>query len=131
MGPTERDTNSANNSASDVTPVIVSPDLVVTKDDGITSVDTGDSVVYTIAYQNVGDVHATGVVLTETLPAGSTFDAANSDAGWSETSPGSGVYEFSVGTLNVGTSASVAFAVSVNNVIGAGIDDLINYGVHR
>ena len=120
------DPDLSDNSATDVDVIDAEPDLFVNKDDGVGVVTVGDLVIYTINYGNDGSQGATGVVLTETLPAGSSFDAANSTAGWTETSPGSGVFQFDIGALPSGTSASVAFAVIVDNPVAAGIDQLIN-----
>ena len=39
-------------------------------------------VVYTLSYTNAGTQNATGVVLTETVPANTTFNAGGSTAGW-------------------------------------------------
>src|SRR5262249_37312002 len=58
------------------------PDLVVTKSDGGATVNAGGSVAYTINYSNAGLANATGVILTEFLPAGATFNAAGSTPGW-------------------------------------------------
>ena len=62
-------------------------------------------VTYTLVYGNNGSQDATGVVITETLPANTTFDATDSTAGWVETAPGSGIYEFTIGSLAAGESA--------------------------
>ena len=53
--------------------VVVAPDLVVTKDDGVLSATDGDQLDYTITVTNVGRQTATGVAATDTLPAGTTF----------------------------------------------------------
>ena len=89
-------------------------------------VAAGDLVVYTIVYGNDGSQGATGVVLTETLPLGMSFDAANSSAGWTETAPDSGIFELAIGDLPSGTSASVDFAVVVDDPLAAGIDLVLN-----
>jgi uncharacterized repeat protein (TIGR01451 family) len=62
------DPTPGDNTDSDDTPVTAAPDLVVTKDDGGVSTTPGGTVSYTIGYANVGNVGATGVVLTETVP---------------------------------------------------------------
>jgi hypothetical protein len=66
---------------------------------------------YTINYNNAGSMvnntgtGATGVVLTETVPANGTGDMANSTPGWTLSSgnggPGS-TYTFTVGNLGDG-----------------------------
>ena len=70
-GANGADQNPADNSDSDNTPLVAVPDLQITKDDGgITSTVDG-IVAYTLNYQNAGARDATGVVITETVPAGS------------------------------------------------------------
>ena len=122
-GPDEDPTD---NSDSDTDTIAAAPDLYVTKDDGLAVVAAGNTVTYTINYGNDGSQDATGVVITETLPPGSTFNAAGSTAGWSETAPGSGIYEFNVGALASGATSSLTFSVIVNDPLAAGIDDLSN-----
>jgi uncharacterized repeat protein (TIGR01451 family) len=87
------------------------PDLVVTKSDGGATVDANGTVAYSIDYSNVGLGDSTGVVLTEFLPPGSTFDAAASTPGW--TAVGTTGFTFNVGSLSAGASGSVVFAVTV------------------
>ena len=70
------------NTDSDTTPVNALPDLVISKDDGREPARPGGKVSYTLSYQNVGDQDATGVVITETVPDGTEFDAADSTPGW-------------------------------------------------
>ncbi|MDX2417287.1 MAG: hypothetical protein QNK19_07490 [Xanthomonadales bacterium] len=70
------------NTDSDSTPVDAVPDLVISKDDGGVSARPGSTLSYTLSYQNVGDQDATGVVITETVPAGTEFIADDSTPGW-------------------------------------------------
>ena len=81
---------------------------------------------YTINYGNNGSQGATGVVITETLPAAATFNAAGSTVGWTETAPGSGIFEFNVGALTAGAGGTITFSIIVDNPLAAGIDDLVN-----
>jgi uncharacterized repeat protein (TIGR01451 family) len=62
------DPNDDNDRDTAVVPVD-QPDLVVEKDDGLTVVDPGDEVTYTITVRNEGAGDAHGVVLTDDLPA--------------------------------------------------------------
>ena len=110
--------------ASDSDPVPARPDLVMTKDDGSVTVAPGDTLAYTLTYDNVGDADAPGTVISETLPAGSSFDAGASTAGW-----------LCVGascTLSVGTvpassgPTAVTFAVDVDDPFPVGQTDLDN-----
>jgi large repetitive protein len=114
-----------NNTASDTTPVNAAPDLTLTKSDGGVSVAPGGSVTYTLGYTNAGNQGATGVVLTETVPANTTFTGSgwtctpNNNAGSSCTRP--------VGSLaGGGTPGSAAFAVTVVNPVPAGVAQISN-----
>ena len=100
------------------------PDLVVTKSDGGANVDAGSSVAYMISYSNAGLADATGVVLTEFLPAGATFNAAGSTPGW--TAVGSSEYRYTVGSLPAGASGSVQFSVTVASPVAATLELLQN-----
>lgn len=62
------------------TPITATPDLVVSKDDGLTYADVGDQVTYRITFDNVGNQVASGVVIRDTLPPGVKFLSA-SDGG--------------------------------------------------
>jgi large repetitive protein len=82
---TNRDINPANNSASIQTFVKRVPDLVVTKSDNIDGfVTPSETILYTIDFSNTGSKTAEDVVLHETLPANTVFDAASSAAGWQQ-----------------------------------------------
>jgi uncharacterized repeat protein (TIGR01451 family) len=72
-----------NNTASDTTPVDATPDLRLSKSDGGITTTPGSTVAYTLAYSNAGAQNATGVQITETVPANTPFNAGASTAGWS------------------------------------------------
>ncbi len=118
-----------NNRDDDVTPVEAQPDLVIRKDDGGVRTEPGGTVAYTLSYQNVGDQNATGVVITETVPANSSFNLAASSPGWvcgSDGSAGS-VCTLDIGDLVAGAAAvNVIFAVTVVDPLPAGVDELFN-----
>jgi len=126
-----------NNNASIITPSIgANPDLTIDKDDGLEIVAPGAHMVYRLVYENVGSQHATGVVITETVSTGVTFDLGNSTAGWVVQGTGNPavdgeaagtVLEFDVGNVNVGDSAvTVNFAVVVDNPLALGITAISN-----
>ena len=110
------DPDTGNNSTSDTTPLDATPDLVITKDDGGITAMPGDTVSYTLSYRNVGNQGATGIVITETVPAFTVFDAAASTTGWSCTpnaSAGS-VCTLAIDALAAGQpEASATFSVTV------------------
>ena len=91
----------ANNVATDTTPINAVPDLVVTKTDGGVIANPGDVVTYTIYFTNTGNQDASGVILTETLPANTTYW----NGGWTLSS---GVtYTQAVPPLAAGASGSL------------------------
>ena len=104
------------------------PDLQLTKSDGNLSATPGSVLTYTLTYTNAGTKNATGVVLTETVPANTTFNAGASTAGWACTpnSNAGSTCTLSVGTLITNTSGSAAFAVTVANPVAAGVAQLNN-----
>ena len=116
--------------ATDDTPVTATPDLAITKTAGATSVEPGDVLVYTLSYQNIGNQGATGVVITETVPANVTFNAGASTPGWScaDGSAAGTPCTFSVvGEVAAGAAAvNVLFAVNIPDPIPAGVEDIFN-----
>lgn len=112
-----------------LTPVVAQPDLSLAKSDGGVSVVPGGTVAYLLAYANDGDQAASGVTLSEVVPASTTFDAGASTAGWicvPDANPGS-VCNLTVGGLAGGGAAgSATFAVTVDSPVPAGLDEISN-----
>jgi len=123
------DPTPGNNSDGDTTPLVAVPDLIISKNDGGVSTQPGGIVVYTLAYQNVGDQSATGVVITDTVPANSVFNPASSTAGWNcvpDNSPGS-LCSVAIGALaGAGAGGSVSFAVTVDDPLAVGVTEIAN-----
>ena len=76
-GANGSDPTPSNNSDTDTDTLSSTPDLVVAKTDGETSVSPGESLTYTITVSNVGSQNATGVVLTDVVPAPLTVDSCS------------------------------------------------------
>ncbi|MCB8975991.1 MAG: carboxypeptidase regulatory-like domain-containing protein [Ardenticatenaceae bacterium] len=121
----ERDEPDVNDS-DDLTVIV--PDIVLTKTDGITVVDPGEQITYTLTVENQGTAVATGVTITETVPANTTFAGT---AGWTclpDASAGS-TCTYALGTLGIGASTDVDFSVIfdatrppvVNNVVNTAV----------
>lgn len=105
------DGDPANNIFSDIDNVLPSgPDLLVLKSDGRSAVFAGDLLTYTIAYNNVGGSTATNVMLTETLPANTSFVGPTD---WNFV--GGATYTRSIGNVSPSQSSSVQFVVRVND----------------
>jgi uncharacterized repeat protein (TIGR01451 family) len=80
----------------------------------------GATLVYTLKYSNVGGTTATAVVITETVPDHTIFNAAASTPVWScpDGSLPATVCTLSVPDLAQGGTRSVLFAVTVDNLPG-------------
>jgi CSLREA domain-containing protein len=105
------------------------PELSLTKSDGGATVTPGGTVAYTLTYANNATLGATGVVLTETVPAHTTFNAGASTAGWScapDNNAGS-TCTLTIGAL-AGTSGNqtATFAVTVDNLGLSGVTQISN-----
>jgi uncharacterized repeat protein (TIGR01451 family) len=91
-------------------------DLELSKtDNGIITVP-GGVITYTLTYSNTGVGNATGVVITETVPVSTTFNAAASaPTTWScpDGAPAGTDCTTNIGNVAGGTGGSVTFAVNV------------------
>src|SRR5205085_10087440 len=81
---------------------------------------------YLVGYRNIGNQDTTGVVLTETLPTGTSFDPT-ANPGWAD--QGNGTFTFAVGNLAAGASGSATFVVSVTSPASAGRTQIVNTAV--
>lgn len=123
--PGERDEPDVNASA---TLTVTAPDIALAKDDSLTSLVPGQTTVYTLTVSNIGGRDATGVVVTDTVPAHMAFNAGNSDPGWScvpDGNPGS-TCTYTVGNLAAGSSVAIHFALSLDSPAPAGLDEVTN-----
>lgn len=105
------------------------PDLSLTKSDGGASVAPGGTVAYTLTYGNGGGANATGVVITETVPANTSFNAGASTAGWacSPNNNAGASCTLAIGTVTAGsTGLTATFAVTVVNPVPAGVTQIAN-----
>ncbi|WP_231759362.1 isopeptide-forming domain-containing fimbrial protein [Microbulbifer elongatus] len=118
-GPDPTPDNNTDEAEFDITYV----DLAIDKDDGGITAAPGDTLVYTLNYANNGTQEATGVVITETLPEYTTFDAANSDPRWVQNG---NTLTLDLGTLAAGETGSVDFAVIFNDPMPTGVVETSN-----
>jgi uncharacterized repeat protein (TIGR01451 family) len=95
------DPNTANNVASATETPQQFADLALAKTVGNPFPNVGDAITYTVTLTNNGPGVATGVVVTDLLPAGLTFLSA---------SPSQGTYDSGTGAWMVGTVASSSSA---------------------
>jgi uncharacterized repeat protein (TIGR01451 family) len=116
------------------TPVVATPDMQIDKDDGGISAQAGDTILFTLSLTNTGDQNATGVVLTDTVPANTTFNLTASPAGWScaDGDPPGTTCTFDVSAAigvefpGNGGQATVTFAVDVDNPLAGGVTQIVN-----
>ena len=103
-------------------------DLQITKSDGGVTVEPGDTITYTLAYTNAGTGGATGVVLTETVPANTTFNPGASTAGWVCVPDGNvgSTCTLAVGAVAGSGNGSATFAVDVDNPVPAQTTEISN-----
>ncbi|MEM1111655.1 MAG: hypothetical protein AAGI11_07090 [Pseudomonadota bacterium] len=101
--------------ASDDTPLIATPDMVVQKTTGAASVLVGDVIVYDVVYRQQGNQDATGVIVREIVPLGTEYVAEASSPEWSCTdgAPGGSICVIDIGFFEAGASGEATFAVRV------------------
>jgi len=100
----------------------LAPELSLIMDDGVDDVEPGDTISYVLTYTNTGG-DATGVVITETVPANTTFDAASSDLDWA--CEPDGTCTLDLGEVAHNESDSVIFAVTVDDPL-EGVSEISN-----
>ena len=109
----EIDPDDTNNSASEDTNVNTEADLSVAKTDDPDPVIAGNSLTYTVTVTNNGPSDATGVELTDTLPAGVTFALGTPDQG--TCNEAGGIVTCDLGTIVNGASVDVTIEVTVDS----------------
>ena len=84
----------------------------------------GGTLVYTLNYSNTGGGDATGVVITDALPAKTTFSSATNSGTFA-----SGTVTWNIGTVLHGASGSVSFTVTLDAVFPQGTTPVTNSAV--
>src|SRR5207248_1433192 len=90
--------------------IVAQADLSITKVADKGSVATGGILTYTITVANNGPGAATSVVVTDALPAGTTFVSETHSQGTLTANP---PLTFSLGTINAGAFATIQITVTV------------------
>ena len=114
----------ANNSTTITTTARLVTDLSLTKTDNPDPILAGQNLTYTVTVSNGGPHNATGVTLTDTLPANVTFVSANSTAG--TCAQAAGVVTCNIGALANGASATVTIIVTTTGATAASITNTAN-----
>jgi uncharacterized repeat protein (TIGR01451 family) len=116
QSPTD-DPDSFNNADTEDTTVVTSADLSVVKSDSPDPVVAGTNLAYTITINNGGPSDAQTVVLTDGVPANTTFVSATAPAGWTLVTPGvggTGTVTATKATLAAGETATFSIVVKVD-----------------
>lgn len=101
---------------------LVPPDLTLVKSDGGITTAAGETIVYTLDYANISNTAASGVVISETVPDNTTFNAAASTANWICVLT---ACTYTLNDVPGNSSGSVVFAVDVDKPLPANVT-LIN-----
>ena len=109
--------------ASLTTTVASAPLLSIAATDAPDPVAAGGNITYTLSYSNTGNMNATGLVLSDTLPASTTYVSSTGGGTLS-----SGTVTWSFASLNAGASGSVQLVVKVQSPLANGT--LITHGAY-
>jgi uncharacterized repeat protein (TIGR01451 family) len=85
-------------------------DLSIAMSDGNAIAFPGVLVTYDIVYANLGNISATGVVITDTLPFHTAFSSSASPPGWTQVGS-SAVYRYTIPSLGVSASGHISITV--------------------
>ena len=116
------DPDLSDNEATDTDTLDAAPDLVIAKTDGFERLEGGDSTTYVITVGNVGTEDAGGVVVTDTLPTGVTFDSCTNGCD-SSALP---VVTWHLGTLGAGDARDLRVKVTVTDPVLDGTTEFVN-----
>jgi len=110
-----------NNTAEDSTPFDAEPDMHLVKVANTDDAEPGQDIAYTLTMSNVGDQGATGLVLNETVPVNTTYNALESTVGWTcEGASAGSPCEFPIEGMEALAGRTVIFSVTVDDILPAG-----------
>ena len=125
-----------NNTDDEDTPLDALPDMAVVKTNGVSIVASGVELTYTLTVRNNGSEGATGVVITDTLPAHVTYVTGSASPAFSsmDTTPPPIPGDPDVVTLTweisgewvAGTERIFTYRVTVEDPMPAGVTELVN-----
>ncbi len=110
------DSNLANNRAAQSTTVITQANLSIAKVDAPDPVIAGTNLVYTLTVANAGPSDALGVVVTDTLPTGLTYQSFTG-SNWTCTTPAASKVRCVRSSLTGGTNSPVV----LTTLVGSGV----------
>ena len=106
--PDNHDENEDDQDEVTITPQ--QPDVELTKVVDNSTPNIGEQITYTVVVSNVGSGTATGVVVSDVLPSGLTYDSHTDTAGTTYTS---GTGEWDIGSLTVSSRVTLSLVVTV------------------
>lgn len=119
----DEDGNTAPASLS--TPILAEPQLDLTKTTPNDPLEPDDLAIYTLSVDNTGNQEATGVVLTDRLPAYTSY-VQNSSGGIHDGSPEGGVIRWILGPIPANDNATRTVTVRVRDSVPAGVNTITN-----
>jgi uncharacterized repeat protein (TIGR01451 family) len=102
---------------------LYNPELRITKTDGKTDANPGESLTYTINYDNHGYGPAENTTIVDTLPERMTFVGASNGGAYD---PATRKITWNLGTVNNGVSGQLTVQVTLDPVYPAGTTTLTN-----
>ena len=113
--------------STNVTEHIVGPSVLsITKMVDKATASPGEHLLYTLSYSNTGSGDATGVVISDTLPANTTFVSATGGGVYATTT---NTVTWDIGTVSHGSTGSVTFTVQLDAVFPNGTTNVVNSAV--
>jgi len=112
QGPTTPGTDESN----EVITQLVTPELTVVKSADVAFANIGDTITYTVTVTNTGDVTAEDVVLTDPVPAGTTFVPGSVTVGGFPAPGADPNVGIPLGDIPPGGSVTVTFQVTATSV---------------
>ncbi|MDX6410525.1 MAG: hypothetical protein QOE91_41, partial [Gaiellaceae bacterium] len=109
--------------AYDMVDTVSAPALVLSKVDAGSPVGPTSNITYTLTLKNIGNAAATGVTITDPVPANTSFVSADSGG----TNSG-GTVTWSGLSIAAGSSATVHFTVSIADALKKKVDSIVNDG---
>lgn len=98
--------------------------LAISQSDGDVTADPGGDVTYTISYTNNGNADSPALVITDSLPANTTFNPTGSTAGWNCTA---GVCTLAQSALAAGGSVTdITLVVTLDDPMPNGVTLITN-----
>jgi uncharacterized repeat protein (TIGR01451 family)/fimbrial isopeptide formation D2 family protein len=114
------------NTSADQTVTVVGADLALVKNDFISTVVPGQTWTYTVTVTNNGTDTATGVVVTDILPAEVTLGTVRVNGTPTAVTPIAGGFTVALPNIAVGATVTVLVDVTLNPVVSIAYENLTN-----